>query len=58
MLGVVILASVATPGSDMFSLFALAIPMYLLFELGIFLSYLSSRRLKKNSAESNLIKSD
>jgi len=58
MLGVVILASVATPGSDMFSLFALAIPMYLLFELGTFLSYLSSRRLKKNSAESNLIKSD
>jgi Sec-independent protein secretion pathway component TatC len=44
MLGVVVLAAVATPGSDMFSLFALAIPMYLLFELGILLSYFANRR--------------
>jgi len=51
MLGAVVLASVATPGSDMFSLFALAIPMYLLFELGILLSYLSNRKLQENSTE-------
>ena len=51
MLGAVVLAAVATPGSDMFSLFALAIPMYLLFELGILLSYLSNLKLQKNSTE-------
>jgi len=51
MFGVVILAAVATPGSDMFSLFALAIPMYLLFELGIFLSYLSSRKSHRNTVD-------
>jgi sec-independent protein translocase protein TatC len=50
MLGIVVLAAVATPSSDIFSLFALAIPIYMLFELGIFLSYLSNRRLKKKSA--------
>ncbi|MDD5327869.1 MAG: twin-arginine translocase subunit TatC [Phycisphaerae bacterium] len=43
-LAVVFVAAAATPGSDLFSLFALAIPMYLLFELGILLSYLSNRR--------------
>jgi sec-independent protein translocase protein TatC len=45
-LAVVVIAAAATPGSDLFSLFALSIPMYLLFELGILLSYLSSRRQK------------
>lgn len=43
-LGVVVVAAAATPGSDLFSLFALAIPMYLLFELGILLSHFASRR--------------
>jgi len=41
--GIVILAAVATPGSDMFSLLSLAIPLYLLFELGIVLARLSQR---------------
>jgi sec-independent protein translocase protein TatC len=41
--GIVILAAVATPGSDAFSLFSLAIPLYLLFELGIVLSKLSQK---------------
>jgi sec-independent protein translocase protein TatC len=45
-LGIVILAAIATPGSDMFSLFSLAIPLYLLFEAGIFLSWLAERRAK------------
>jgi sec-independent protein translocase protein TatC len=43
-LGIVIVAAVATPSSDAISLFALAIPLYLLFEVGILLSYLASRR--------------
>jgi sec-independent protein translocase protein TatC len=42
-LGIVVLAAIATPGSDMFSLFSLAIPLYLLFELGIILARLSQR---------------
>jgi sec-independent protein translocase protein TatC len=43
-LGIVIVAAAATPGSDLFSLFALAIPMYLLFELGILLCYFANQR--------------
>jgi Sec-independent protein secretion pathway component TatC len=46
-MGIVVLAAVATPGSDMFSLFSLAIPLYLLFELGIFLSMIAERRAKR-----------
>jgi sec-independent protein translocase protein TatC len=49
-LGIVILAAVATPGSDMFSLFSLAIPLYMLFELGIFLSRIAERRAKLKPA--------
>lgn len=44
LLAIVIIAAAATPGSDLVSLFALTIPMYLLYELGILLSYLSNRR--------------
>jgi sec-independent protein translocase protein TatC len=43
--GIVVLAAVATPG-DMFSLFALAIPLYMLFELGILLCYAAQRKKK------------
>ena len=43
-LGVVVAAAVITPGSDVFSLVSLAIPLYLLFELGIFLSYVANRK--------------
>ena len=42
-LGIVVLAAIATPGSDLFSLFSLAIPLYLLFELGIALARLSQQ---------------
>lgn len=45
-LGAVVLAAVATPGGDMFSLFALTIPIYVLFEVGILLSWFSDRRKK------------
>lgn len=43
-LGIVVVAAAATPGSDMFSLFALAIPLYLLFEFGILLCYFANRK--------------
>jgi sec-independent protein translocase protein TatC len=42
-LGIVIIAAAATPGGDLLTLFALAIPMYLLFELGILLCYFANR---------------
>lgn len=50
-LGTVIVSAAATPGGDLFSLFALSIPIYLLFEFGILLSWLSDR--KKAAAVSN-----
>jgi len=45
LLGIVILAAMVTP-PDVISQVTLAIPLYILFELGIFLSYLSSRKKK------------
>jgi sec-independent protein translocase protein TatC len=45
-LAVVVIASAVIPGSDPVSLFAMVIPMYLLFELGLFLSWLSEKRAK------------
>jgi sec-independent protein translocase protein TatC len=47
--GIVIIASCVIPGSDPFSLFAMCIPIYLLFELGVFLGWLSERRRAKNN---------
>jgi len=41
-----IVAAVATPGPDPFSQVALAIPLYLLFELGMLLSYFTGRKKK------------
>jgi len=52
-LGVIIVAAAATPGSDMFSLFALAIPMYLLFELGVLLCYFFNRKQNTIQADTN-----
>jgi sec-independent protein translocase protein TatC len=52
-LGVIVAAAAATPGSDMFSLFALAIPMYLLFELGILLCYFFNRKQNIIQADTN-----
>ncbi len=43
---VVVLSSAVIPGSDPISLFAMTIPVYLLFELGLFLSWLAERRAK------------
>ena len=43
-LGIVIVSAAIIPGSDPFSLFGLVIPIYLLYELGIFLSRLAEKR--------------
>jgi len=50
LLGIVVVATAAIPGSDPLSLLALSTPMYLLYELGILLSWLAER--KKNSQKS------
>lgn len=51
---IVLLAAGITPSGDPFSLFALAIPMYLLFEVSIVLGRLFNRRKRKRSeAESS-----
>ncbi len=46
LLGIFVLAAMATP-PDVISQVTLAVPLYLLFELGILLSWLSERRKKK-----------
>jgi sec-independent protein translocase protein TatC len=43
---VVVISSAVIPGSDPVSLFAMVVPVYLLFELGLFLSWLSLRKAK------------
>ena len=52
MLAVFVVSAAVTPGGDMFSLFALAIPMYLLFELGIMVSRFSHRKKQLNNVSS------
>jgi sec-independent protein translocase protein TatC len=48
---VVVISSAVIPGSDPISLFAMAIPVYLLFELGLFLSWFSARKAKENESQ-------
>jgi len=43
-LGTVVIAAAATPGGDLLTLFALALPMYFLFELGVLLGYIAEKR--------------
>jgi hypothetical protein len=52
-LAVVIISAAITPGSDVFSLFSLAIPLYLLFEIGVLLCYFTERK-KRFSKNVNL----
>jgi sec-independent protein translocase protein TatC len=49
-LAIFIVAAMATP-PDVVSQVTLAVPLYLLFELGILLSYISSRRRRKSENE-------
>lgn len=44
---VVVLAAIITPGGDLFSLFALAIPMYLLYEVAVLIGWIMARRRRK-----------
>ncbi len=46
-----VVGAVATPGPDPFSQVALAIPLYLLFELGMLLSYFAGRKKKRESQD-------
>jgi sec-independent protein translocase protein TatC len=46
LLGIFVIAAMATP-PDVISQITLGIPLYLLFELGILLSWISERRKKK-----------
>ncbi len=48
---VVVLAAVITPGGDLFSLFALAIPMYLLYEVSVLIGWIMARRKRKRAAK-------
>jgi sec-independent protein translocase protein TatC len=50
LLGIVVVSSAVLPGSDPFSLCAMVIPMYMLYELGILLSWISERK-KKHALE-------
>ncbi|MDO8302103.1 MAG: twin-arginine translocase subunit TatC [Sedimentisphaerales bacterium] len=43
-LAIVVIAAILTPGSDLISLAALAIPLYMLFELGVLLIWLFGKR--------------
>ena len=49
--GIVVISAAVTPGSDLFSLLALSISLYLLFEMGVLIGYLSER--KKAKSENN-----
>ncbi|MDD5459111.1 MAG: twin-arginine translocase subunit TatC [Phycisphaerae bacterium] len=46
-LAIVIIAAAVIPGSDIFSLFGLAVPLYLLFELGILMGVSAERKAQK-----------
>jgi sec-independent protein translocase protein TatC len=50
-LAVVVIASAVIPGSDPVSLFAMVIPMYLLFELGLLLSWLAEKHDKSHNPQ-------
>jgi sec-independent protein translocase protein TatC len=47
LLGAIVVSAAITPGGDMFSLFALSVPMYALFELGVLLCRHSDRKKQK-----------
>ena len=51
-LGIVIVSAAVTPGSDLVSLFSLSISMYLLYELGILMSWVAQRRAKARESQS------
>jgi sec-independent protein translocase protein TatC len=48
--GIVVVSAVITPSSDPISMFALAIPLYLFYELAIVFGWLYNRRKRKRAA--------
>jgi sec-independent protein translocase protein TatC len=50
-LGIVIIAAFVTPTPDPWTQLMMSIPLYLLFELGVLLGYLSERKRKKRESE-------
>jgi len=48
---VVVISSAVIPGSDPISLFAMAIPVYLLFELGLFMSWYSEIKARTHDSQ-------
>ncbi len=51
--GLAFLAAVATPSPDPFSMLALLLPLYGLYELGIVMAYLAERKAKRKEQESS-----
>jgi sec-independent protein translocase protein TatC len=51
LLGLAFVAAVATPSADPFSMLALLIPLYGLYELGIVLAVLAERKARKREAQ-------
>ncbi len=49
--GLAFVSAVATPSPDPFSMMALLVPLYALFELGILLGYLAERKAKRKEQE-------
>ena len=54
MIVIVVVAAAITPSGDPFSLFALAVPMYLFYELSIFLGWLFVRRQRKRAEKAEV----
>lgn len=48
-LGIIVLAAVITPGGDLFSLAALSVPMYVLYELAIVFGFVRDRRQRRRA---------
>jgi len=46
----IVTAALITPGADPYSLFALAVPLYVLFELSVFVAQFAYRRREKRRA--------
>ena len=49
---IIVGAAVITPGGDLFSLVALAVPMYVLFETSIIIGWLRTRRRRRETTAS------
>jgi sec-independent protein translocase protein TatC len=46
----IVTAALITPGADPYSLFALAVPLYVLFEVSVFVAQFAYRRREKRRA--------